>query len=485
MNYRIASAAILLGSLACAQDAWAVPVALSTGTPASAGVNPYWLDVLDDHLEDLVAPSSGHLTKGAVALIARNGKVFYHKAFGLRDGNTGGSSTALMTTNTIFDLESMTKPFTATVVMKLVEQGVLSLDEEVGALLPDFNCVYDASNDLICGSALSAPNDDKPDVTIRELLRYSTGLDLDSAITILGDQEPWHNMATQPLTYTPSTKVMYSDISYRLLGHLVEHKTGKTLRQNVKDIILTPLGMVDTDYEPNVTMASKMSRVAGTAASTTRNRYLRGEVQDEQDYWVEYHNPSFLPGSGPTGVGCDGVFATAWDLALFGQMLLNGGQYVAQNGTHTLLSTASVSAMTSVQTKVSGVSFGDPIGDSWSQHLLYTNKGFAWELPDGGSNFNITGHFASTSAYWKTGGAGTFIVIDPTSGFIGILLTNHGLPDGSSFSQDANGRYLWTDYEYMLDEIRPDWFSDLMERSTQPTPIIYPIKPPPPYGSTH
>ncbi|PCC74008.1 CubicO group peptidase, beta-lactamase class C family [Nannocystis exedens] len=433
------------------------------GSYASVGLDPDLEDALDDHLTDIVTQHPGEtidqITKGAVVMVARHSKIVYHKAIGLRDGNTllGGSPTQTMPTNAIFDLQSMTKPFTAAVLLEMAADGVIDLDDLVIDYLPDF-----ADIEVAGPPPTLALDPNKSSVTIRDMLRYMGGLDVDSADFVYGVSDPYLMLSHEPSVAAPGTSVLYSDITYRLLAHLAEvayadvAPTPKTFRQLVSHYVTGPLQLADTDYEPVLTMAIKMPRVAGTGYFSHYDLnpavpagYRRGEVQDDQDWWTQRHNAMF-PSVAPTGAGCDGLFSTALDLGKFAQALLDNGQVwnPANCAYEPVLSSATVAGLTHIQT-VDGD--GDPLGNpsptAWWEDLLSADKAYGFELNDG--VWSVGG--SALSGVFKTGGAGTFLIIDPSEDLFIVVLTNHGLPDMADFL---------VKFDEMLEEIGPHRIAD-------------------------
>ncbi len=367
------------------------PVAptLTFAAPAQAGFDSGALDAAFAVIRDRVDVGT---IPGAVALVARHGRIAAWRAYGLIDRRGGA-----MRPDAIFDLESISKVVaTAPAVMTLVERGVLALDAPVARYLPAFAA------------------HGKGAVTVRDMLRYSAGLDVDVAFqdTSTGrasaDQvaRAWALMLRQAPVAPPRSQVLYSDLTYRTLGHLVETVTGERLDRFVRRTLWQPLGLASTHYFPTVPAAPLLSRAAGTRYSTLRHRYLRGEMADEQDWW--------LGGI----VGCDSVFSDAYDLAVFDQMMLNGGAY----GPVRLLRPETVAAMTRDQTPRVA-----PQRRDYLDGLLLTPKGYGWELSidprmsPGGSAFG-------RAAFGKSGGAGTFMWLDPRRQLIAIYLTNYGEP---------------------------------------------------------
>lgn len=338
---------------------------------------------LDDAFARLEQRVHDGLFPGFVAMVVRHGKIVGERAFGKK---VRGQDEPI-TPDTIFDLESMTKVVaTAISAMILVERKKLGLDDAVTRWLPDFK-----------GAG-------KEKVTVRDMLRYSSGLPIDNQFFDVSREEIWRKMAETPLEYEPGTKVQYSDLTYRLLGRIVEAAAGEKLDAFARDNVWKPLGMNDTMYSPP---AALLPRIAATGTTLRRKSVVRGVLQDDQD--------AELGGV----VGCDGVFSTAKDIAIFGQMILAGGIYDGKR----VLSTELTRSLTSNQTP-----FVDAAKTDVSQlmNLLETPKGFGFELY--ASRFSTAGMSFSPRSYGKVGGAGTFLWIDPDRNLVGVLMTNHGLP---------------------------------------------------------
>jgi CubicO group peptidase (beta-lactamase class C family) len=356
---------------------------LVDGSASDVGIDPARLE---DAFARVARRAADGRFPGAVALVARCGVVVGERAFGVRVA--GGSEAT--TTDTIYDLESMTKVLaTTSMALLLVHRGQLSLSDRVAKYLPDF--------------AANA----KGGVLVRDLLRYSSGLPVDNQKVDTDDTDAiWAFMLNTPLEYPTGSSVEYSDLGFRILGKLLETVAGETLDSFAKREIWGPLGMSDTTYNP---AAALVPRIAATGAGSLglRPGPLRGSVQDDQD-WK-------LGGI----VGCDGVFSTARNVAIFSQMILNGGSY----GTLSLLDPALVAASVANQTPqvTEAATDLDP-----TTNLISTPKGYGFELWT--HRFSPGGMRLSPGSYGKTGGAGTYMWIDPVRDLIIVLLTNHGLP---------------------------------------------------------
>lgn len=355
---------------------------LASGFPEVVGMSA---ERVEDVFARVQRRVNDGLFPGATALIARRGVIVGHRAF----GNKVAGSTEPVTLDTMFDVLSLTKVLaTAPAVLVLNQQGKLLLSDKVAAYLPFF-----AANG-------------KSGVTVLDMLRYSAGLPVDNQLL----DEPnvktvWRAMAETPLEYAPGSSVLYSDLTYRLLGRLVEVVSGTDLGTFARAHIWGPLGMHDTMFNPPAELAP---RVAATGYSSRRGRLVRGEVQDEQDFAL----------GGITG--CDGVFSTAMDVAIFCQMILGLGSY----GAVRVLTPHSVDRMTRNQTPQVTAAATDT---SPLNNLLLAPKGLGWELWT--PRFSNGGARLSPGSFGKAGGAGTFLWIDPARELFGVLLTNHGLPE--------------------------------------------------------
>jgi CubicO group peptidase (beta-lactamase class C family) len=359
------------------------PRTLVDGNAQDVGMDP---DRLEDAFARVARRAADGRYPGAVALVARHGVVVGERAFGVRVAGT----TEAVTIDTLFDLESMTKVLaTATLAMQLVQRRRLSLTDPVARYLPDFATAG------------------KGAVQVRDLLRYSSGLPVDNQKVDTDDVDAiWTFMEETPLEYPTGSSVEYSDLGFRLLGRLVETVAGDNLDVLAKRTIWGPLGMSDTTYNP---AAALVPRIAATGAGSLglRPGPLRGSVQDDQDWKVGGI------------VGCDGAFSTARDIAVFSQMILNGGSY----GSARILRSQLVASMVANQTPqvTEAATDLDP-----TTNLISTPKGYGFELWT--HRFSPGGMRLSPGSYGKSGGAGTFMWIDPTRQLTAILLTNHGLP---------------------------------------------------------
>ena len=301
---------------------------------------------------------------GAAVVVGRKGATVWQKGFG-HLGWTADSP-AVDPGQSIYDLASLTKVIgTTTAAMILYDQGKLVLDEKVMHYLPTFF------------------GGEKDQVTVRELLEHRSGLP--------AGRDLWRHAHTPeearqlvldtPLEYRPDHGQVYSDLGADILGWVVEAAAGESLDRFLAEKVFTPLGMHDTGFRP---ADSLVYRIAPTEVSPPRGYPVRGEVHDE--------NAFALGGV----AGHAGLFGTASDLAVFAQMMLNGGIY---DNTR-IVADSTVRLFTA---RASG------------------DRALGWEVADGTHG---AGNYLSASAYGHTGFTGTSIWIDPEREMFVILLTN-------------------------------------------------------------
>jgi len=283
-----------------------------------------------------------------------------------------------MPVNAIFDLASVTKVVaTTTACMLLYERGVLTLDTPVQEYLPAF----------------TGANKEK--VTVRHLLTHCSGLiayrryflDHHSADAIL------RTILKEELVYPTGTKTIYSDLGVILLGRIIEKVSGRSLNEFCRDEIFEPLGMSSTFYNPPPALALRIPPTERDPLTPgRRGNVVHGVVHDEN---------AFVLG----GVaGHAGLFSTARDLAVFLQMLLNGGSY----GNIRLLSPDTIALFTKRQDLVPA-----------------SSRALGWDTASGR---NSAGTLMSPRAFGHTGFTGTSVWADPETGLIVILLTNRVHP---------------------------------------------------------
>ena len=228
-------------SLALAVPGFAAPPPVTM--PVAAAPDTALAARLDKVVDQAIAE---HRLVGAVVLVARDGKLVYRRAAGLADREAGRP----MTEDAIFRFSSVTKPFVTTAALKLVEDGLIGLDDPVTRWLPDFR------PKLADGTT--------PVITVRQLLTHTAGLTYGLSE---GPAHPYHQLGVSdgidlsgitldenlrrldqaPLAYPPGTAWRYS-LGVDVIGAVLEKATGKPLPQVVAETVTGPLGLADTGF---------------------------------------------------------------------------------------------------------------------------------------------------------------------------------------------------------------------------------------------
>jgi CubicO group peptidase (beta-lactamase class C family) len=324
---------------------------------------------------------------GAVVLVSRHGRTAYFKAFGNRSVQPKQEA---MTTDTIFDVSSLTKVMaTAPSVMMLVENGVLRLDDRVKRYLPSF-----------AGGG-------KDSITLKQLLTHYSGLppDFDLSKNWFGYQAALEELWKIKTESEPGSAFAYSDLNFIALGEIVHTESGVKLDEFAHEHIFGPLGMNDTCFRPP---SSRIDRIAPTEPRKNTLQYLKGQAAGEnldQPLRGEVHDPTSWRMGGVAGHA--GLFSTARDIAIYAQMLLDKGSYAGGR----LLSPLTITAMTRPQNPV---------------HSVQT-RGFGWDIE---SNYSSPRGDIFYEGYGHTGFSGTSLWIHPPSDAFIIVLTNRVHPDG-------------------------------------------------------
>jgi CubicO group peptidase (beta-lactamase class C family) len=347
---------------------------------------------------------------GAVALVARRGRIAYLESFGSRDPVIG----APMPSDAIFRLASMTKPFTSVAAMMLVEEGKLVLTDPIATFLPSLAKleVSVPTSDPTTGTVTCATVPAARGITVQDLLRHTagftygrdttntcvkeryamTGVDA-TALTNAGLVE---RLAQVPLVHQPGTAVEFGR-STDVLGRLIEVVAGMTLGQFFGARLFAALQMTDAGFYVPAAHLGRLAEPFPTNPITGRP-ISRLDVTRPPTYEA----------------GGQGAVATAGDYARFCQMLLNGGQL---DGVR-LLSRTTVTLMTA-----------DHLGPALAAaevpgHRLLGTPGYTFGLGFAvRREAGMAGVPGSAGEYTWGGSFGTYFWIDPQEALIGIMMT--------------------------------------------------------------
>jgi len=370
-------------------------------TSTTSGLDSGRLQTIRQRLQALV---DHQIIPGAVALVARHGKVGLLEAAGWRDVENHKP----MLTDSIFQIMSMTKNFTGVAVMMLVEEGKIDLRKPIEEYLPEFRGIQVEEKQANGPGTLYPP---KHPPTVWQLMAHISGLGGDPDGELADNPrtmriplaEAVRFYGRSRLQFEPGTRWSYSNMGIAALGRLVEVISGEDYVHFVSAHILEPLGMRDSFFFPPEDKKDRIALVykhADGKLIRSGDEILAGDAAKYRA-GAKYPAPEF------------GLYSTAGDLVKFYQMLLAGGE---SNGRR-YLSRQAIHTMTRVFTP-------DVKPSGW---LGGTGYGLTFEIvnqPEGTLLLHSPGTFGHGGAF------GTEGWMDPKNDLIRILLVQ--VSDGSS-----------------------------------------------------
>lgn len=375
-------------------------------TIAEAGItDPLKLSKVDARINSAIAAGA---FPGCRVLCAKDGKIFYDRAFGYFTYDKQQPVTAA----TVYDLASLSKVTATTLaIMRLYEQGRLDLDKTIGDYLP------------------AARGTDKAPILVRNLLLHQAGLKawipfykslldsnkrlLDTAFHTRPDKRYslpvakdiylrndyrdtiWQMIYTSPLE-VPG-KYVYSDLDYYFLAAIAEKISGKPMDQYVADQFYTPMGLKTIGYNPRQRLNPAL--IPPTEDDQTfRRQVVQGFVHDP--------GAALFGGVG----GHAGVFSNAGDVAAIFQMLLNEGTYHGKR-------------FYKPETVRKFIAYGSPV----------SRRGLGFDKPEGKSDdAGPTATRCSGFTFGHQGFTGTCAWADPQNGVVFVFLSNRVYPNAEN-----------------------------------------------------
>ncbi len=343
---------------------------------------------------------------GAVSIVIKDNQVVQYKGYGYADVATKKP----MKNDAIFRIMSQTKAITSIGIMILYEQGKLLLDQPISDFIPEFKhpVVLDKFNDADT-TYTTIPA--KSEITFRQLLTHTSGLDYtdigSSKVAAIYSKnhipsglgyfdadllERMKALGKLPLSFQPGEKWQYG-LNSDLLGCLIEVISGMNLEDFLRKYIFDPLGMKDTYFNVPSSKADRLATVYTEDASNKIIPWSHEFRNIDPDYPI-MKKRYFSGGAG--------LSSTAFDYAIFMQMLLNGGKY---NG-HQILGKRTVEMIISGQLK-DGL-FGD---DNMGLGFGITSEKSAAKSPRNAGSFAWGGYYGTT--YWA----------DPKSKLVCLFMT--------------------------------------------------------------
>ena len=236
---------------------------------------------------------------GIAVIAVKEGEVVFRAGYGMANMELG----VPIRPDMVFRIGSVTKVFTATAVMMLVERGMLSLDDKIGRYLPEY---------LKHGEK----------ITVRHLLAHTAGIPnlfrsneynrlmREDCFKLINDEVGVSDLLStfkdQELEFPPGEKYSYSNSGYFLLGRIIENVSKKSYRDFLKENIFEPLGMQDTRYYDSINLVPKR---------------VLDYLQDDGGKFINNPYESF---SGILVYAAGGLMSTVDDLAKFNGVLSAG-----------------------------------------------------------------------------------------------------------------------------------------------------------------
>ena len=337
--------------------------------------------------DSILSQAIGSVTPAAQLVIRHKGTEIHAVALGFLDPETRSRP---VTDQTLFDLASVTKLYTTTAFMTLVEQGRVTLDTPVRTILPEFDGlrpIQPYENPLDWGKTVSVTTQsgqvDAGQITFRNLLIHNSGLPAWRPFKDQPDRASALKLALETFfSYPTGERVVYSDVGLILLGLAVERLAGSPLDEVISQRVIRPLGLESTRFLPT-SDPHKPENVAPTEFCQWRERRIVGEVHDENAWRL----------GGVSGHA--GMFSTAREVAAFGQSFLDKA----------ILNHETMREMTRLQAEFGAVRRG---------------IGFVLWSPDP----EASSHPFSPATFGHTGFTGTCLWIDPERELVVALLTN-------------------------------------------------------------
>jgi CubicO group peptidase (beta-lactamase class C family) len=309
------------------------PRMLVPGTPERNNFSSERLQRIDKLVQQYI---DSNWIAGAIAIVAKDGSIVYHKAIGYDDK----SKNKPLQKDAIFRIASQTKAITSVAVMMLYEEGKFLLDDAVSKYIPEFRKPQVLDKFTKADSSYTTVPA-KREITIRDLLTHTSGIGYaqigsETMNAIYGKAgvvggiglkpgsrlaDNIKKLASLPLVHQPGEKWTYG-LNTDVLGYLVEVVSGMSLDDYFRKMLFEPMGMKDTYFYIPKEKHNRLAMLHGEDATrhvinTPEQITLNGTFI--RDFPI-VEGGTFYSGGG-------GLVSTAYDYAVFMQMLLNGGEY--------------------------------------------------------------------------------------------------------------------------------------------------------------
>ena len=337
-------------------------------------------------LDTMVA--RGETPGAAVAVGLGGARVFEHYAGEARTGVAANPQT-------IWPVASISKLFTAAVVMRLIEQGELILSQRVQTVLPDFSA------------------EGRDTITLRHLMVHMSGLPYESSEmpARMAALTPYDAIVDEayagPLQFEPGSRQAYSDFGYAIAGRMASRATGRSFPDLVRELVLEPAGLRDTHIPPPVEVYDRIAYVVGVHAEGTDGAMYN------TPYARNLAHPAF------------GTFATVRDLLDFGLLY-------APTATRRIHSPAGLRAMLSDQT-------GGDFPGEWLTPRKPDAVIHAWGIGWMFKGFSGTPDLVTPASHGHAGASGCILWVDPALDLTVAFVSNRHI------------NLSWDDWQYRID----------------------------------
>ena len=365
---------------------------LHSGSETQAGIYVGTATKIESRIKEWIAED---YTTMAQYFAARNGVVFLDGAQG-RCGFDSGE--ALLATDSIFPVSSITKSFTGALIMILTEDGILSPNDFVYRHIPEFD------------------GEGKKWVQIAHLLTHTSGINNnvennenikipESINTDIELRRYLYAACHAPNLCEPGIKMSYSSLGLMLVGEIIERATGRLLPDIVHERLFRPLNMENT-------FLGAPDSIIDRIVHYPKSAYFDMNIRNRHRYSAS-----------------SGAFSNARDLSIFGQMLLNKGEY---NGVR-LLSRLSVEAMT--RNQIPGIS-------AFHDGVQFSEAGWGYSLMLSLDKFDETGTLRSYKSFGHSGAGCSMFICDPVNGVVASLLCSTLKKEGDSHFERRFDRFF-------------------------------------------
>lgn len=254
---------------------------------------------------DIQALMEEYHAVGLSVAVVKDGELFYKKAFGLQDLETG----APLKENHVFRIASISKSFTSTAIMQLVEAGILDLDADFGDMV---------------GFPIRNPNFPDEVITLRMVLSHTSSINDSEGYFVLDAIDPSKNpdWANAYNDYAPGTKYLYCNLNFNMAGAVLERYTNTRFDELIPEKILHPLGLYG-GYNVNNLDPSLFASIYEYNAETNTHRVQPNAYHPRREELKEYTLGYSAPIFSPTG----GMKISVPDLAEYMAMHMNYGTH--------------------------------------------------------------------------------------------------------------------------------------------------------------